>query len=145
MLSCLGSPHLPQILGDLMEEFNERAQSTGLLAARRWYWRAILRNLVALAARREMTGKARPRTSKNVVPDLRYVVQHRAVVDMALAWLAHGVRASSVGPCDGCGFSRVFRTGDWLVDPFALGTHQTRFAFAYARQTLSISSTCVQA
>lgn len=33
ILSCFGSPHLPQILGDLMEEYNERAQSTGLSAA----------------------------------------------------------------------------------------------------------------
>ena len=62
ILSCLGSPHLSQILGDLMEEFNERAQSTGLPAARRWYWREILRNMIALAGRGEMTGKARPRT-----------------------------------------------------------------------------------
>ncbi len=62
ILSCFGSPHLPQILGDLMEEFNERAQSTGLPGARRWYWREILRNMIALAGRGEMTGKARPRT-----------------------------------------------------------------------------------
>jgi hypothetical protein len=45
-----------------MEEFNERAQSTGHSAARRWYWRATLRNMIALAARGEMTGKLRPRT-----------------------------------------------------------------------------------
>jgi hypothetical protein len=62
ILAYLGSPHLPQILGDLMEEFHERVQSTGLSAARRWYWRATLRNMIALAARGEMTGKARPRT-----------------------------------------------------------------------------------
>ena len=37
ILSCFGSPHLPQILGDLMEEFNERVQSDGLSAAGRWY------------------------------------------------------------------------------------------------------------
>ena len=62
ILSCLGSPHLPQILGDLMEEFNERAESTGLSAARRWYWRAILRNIIALGVGGEMTEKPRPRT-----------------------------------------------------------------------------------
>ena len=45
-----------------MEEFNERAQSTGLSAARRWYWRAILRNMIALAVRGEMTDKTRART-----------------------------------------------------------------------------------
>jgi hypothetical protein len=83
MLSCLGSPHLPQILGDLMEEFNERAQSTGLLAARRWYWRAILRNMVALAARREMTGKARPRT-------LFLISGMWFSIALLWTWLAHG-------------------------------------------------------
>lgn len=62
ILSCFGSPHLPQILGDLMEEFNERVPTTGFSAARRWYWWAILRNVIALALRGEMTGKARPRT-----------------------------------------------------------------------------------
>lgn len=83
ILFCFGSPHVPHILGDLMEEFNERAQSTGLSGARRWYWRAILRNMIALAVRGEMIGKARPRT----------LFQHRTVVDMALVWLAHGGRA----------------------------------------------------
>lgn len=62
ILSCFGSPHLPQILGDLMEEFNERVQSDGLSAARRWYWRATLRNMIALAAGGQMTGKARSKT-----------------------------------------------------------------------------------
>lgn len=62
ILSYFGGPHLPQILGDLMEEFNERVQSNGLSAARRWYWRATLRNMIALATGGQMTGKARPRT-----------------------------------------------------------------------------------
>jgi isoprenylcysteine carboxyl methyltransferase (ICMT) family protein YpbQ len=62
ILSYFRSPHVPQILGDLMEEFNERVQSTGLSAARLWYWRATLRNTIALAAGGQMTGKARPRT-----------------------------------------------------------------------------------
>jgi len=62
ILSCFGSPHLLQILGDLMEEFNERAQSTGLPAARRWYWREVIRNMIALAGKSEMTSKVRPRT-----------------------------------------------------------------------------------
>ena len=62
ILSYFGSPHLPEILGDLMEEFNERVQSTGLSAARRWYWQAALRNMIALAARGQVTDKARPRT-----------------------------------------------------------------------------------
>lgn len=41
---------------------NLRPQSTGLSAARRWYWRAIFRNLIALAARGDATGKTLPRT-----------------------------------------------------------------------------------
>jgi hypothetical protein len=44
-----------------MEEFNERAQSTGLPEARRWYWREVLRNMIALGSG-DMPGKARPRT-----------------------------------------------------------------------------------
>lgn len=60
ILSCFGGPHLPQILGDLMEEFNERVESSGFPAARRWYWRQILRNMIALAGRREMNGKVPP-------------------------------------------------------------------------------------
>lgn len=59
ILSCFRSPHLPQILGDLMEEFNERAQSTGLAAARRWYWRETVRNVIVLARRGEMTSRPR--------------------------------------------------------------------------------------
>lgn len=62
ILSYFGSPHLPQILGDLMEEFNERVQSNGLSAARRWYWQATLRNMIALAGGGQITRKARPRT-----------------------------------------------------------------------------------
>lgn len=77
-------------------------------------------------------------TSENVVSDFWYLVQHRTVVGVALAWLAQGARASSVGPCDGCRSSCVLCTGDWLVGPIAMGTPQTRFAFAYARQTRSI-------
>jgi hypothetical protein len=50
-----------------MEEFNERVQSTGLSAARRWYWRATLRNMIALAAGGSNDSQS---TSKNVVPDL---------------------------------------------------------------------------
>lgn len=62
ILSYVASSHLPEILGDLMEEFSERVESNGLSAARRWYWVATLRNVIALAAGGQMTGKARPRT-----------------------------------------------------------------------------------
>ena len=62
ILSHFRIQHLPQILGDLMEEFNERVQSNGLSAARRWYWWATLRNVLALAAGGQITANARPRT-----------------------------------------------------------------------------------
>jgi len=45
-----------------MEEFNERVQSAGLSAARRWYWWATLRNMIALGAGGQMAGKALPKT-----------------------------------------------------------------------------------
>jgi len=61
ILSYFGSRHLPQILGDLMEEFAERVQSNGLSAARRWYWSATLRNMIALVAGGQMPGKPRPK------------------------------------------------------------------------------------
>ena len=48
LLSCFSDAHLPQILGDLTEEFNERVRSTGASAARRWYWREVVRNAVIL-------------------------------------------------------------------------------------------------
>ena len=83
ILSCFGSPHLQQILGDLMEEFNERAQSTGLPAARRWYWREIFRNMIALAGRGEMTGKAGPRT-------LFLISGIWFSVALLLMWFSHG-------------------------------------------------------
>ena len=83
ILSCFGSRHLPQILGDLMEEFNERAQTTGLAAARRWYWREMLRNIIALAWRGEMAGKARPRT-------LFLISGIWFSVALLWMWLSHG-------------------------------------------------------
>jgi hypothetical protein len=83
ILSCFGNPHLPQILGDLMEEFNERAQSTGLPTARRWYWREIVRNMIALAGRDEMTGKARSRT-------LFLISSIWLSIALLWMWLSHG-------------------------------------------------------
>jgi hypothetical protein len=66
-----------------MEEFNERVQSTGLSAARRWYWRAILRNLIALAARGEIIGQVLPRT-------LFLISGIWFSVAISLIWLSHG-------------------------------------------------------
>lgn len=50
---------------------------------------------------------------------------------VVLASFSMGIEASSVGHCDGCGFSCVVHVSDWLVGPSAMGTNQTRFAFAY--------------
>lgn len=83
ILSFFGSPHLPQILGDLMEEFNERAQSTGLPAARRWYWREMVRNIIVLVGRGEMAGKRRPRT-------LFLISGIWLGVALLWIWLSHG-------------------------------------------------------
>lgn len=83
ILSYFGSPHLPQILGDLTEEFNERVQSNGLSAARRWYWRATLRNVIALRARGEITGKA--------VPKMLFQISGIwFAVALLLMWHSHG-------------------------------------------------------
>lgn len=51
LLSCFADPALPQILGDLMEEFRERAAKSGPAFARRWYWRETLRNVAVLLRR----------------------------------------------------------------------------------------------
>jgi hypothetical protein len=52
LLSWIRDPHLPQILGDLSEEYGERARSLGAAAARRWYWREAIRNAFVLLQRR---------------------------------------------------------------------------------------------
>lgn len=101
ILSFFGSPHLPQILGDLMEEFNERAQSAGLRAARRWYWRETVRNMVALAGRREMTGKARPRT-------LFLISGIWFSIALLWMWLSHGWLMGSEHQLWGVGTVFVF-------------------------------------
>ena len=44
LMSWLRDPHLPQILGDLDEEFGTRVRSLGAAAAHRWYWRESIRN-----------------------------------------------------------------------------------------------------
>ena len=61
LLACFSDPHMPEIMGDLMEEFEERVQSSGLSTARRWYWREAVRNAIALLRRRGMTRKVSPK------------------------------------------------------------------------------------
>jgi hypothetical protein len=48
LLSSFSDPAVPQILGDLMEEYHERARASEVSIARRWYWREALRNSVVL-------------------------------------------------------------------------------------------------
>ena len=56
LLSWIRDPHLPQILGDLSEEYGERARSLGAAAARRWYWREAIRNAGVLLWRKHIVG-----------------------------------------------------------------------------------------
>jgi hypothetical protein len=56
LLSWIRDPHLPQILGDLSEEYGERARSLGAAAARRWYWREAIRNAGVLLWRKRIVG-----------------------------------------------------------------------------------------
>jgi len=64
-----------------MEEFNERVESAGPSAARRWYWRAALRNMIVLAGG-QMTGKVRPRT-------LLLISGVWFGIALLLVWLSH--------------------------------------------------------
>lgn len=58
LLSWIRDPHSPQILGDLSEEYGERAHSLGAAAARRWYWRETVRNAAVLLWRKRIIGTA---------------------------------------------------------------------------------------
>ncbi len=46
-----GQPDFPALLGDMSEEFHQRAQSSGATAANRWFWREAFRNAFALTWR----------------------------------------------------------------------------------------------
>src|SRR2546426_2302648 len=46
-------PDFPQVEGDLSEEFQQLALQSGPSAARQWYWREALRNVLAFVTRRE--------------------------------------------------------------------------------------------
>jgi len=41
----------PAVAGDISEEFHQRAQKSGVKAAKRWYWREAFRNALALTWR----------------------------------------------------------------------------------------------
>jgi hypothetical protein len=44
-------PDFPAVAGDICEEFHQRVQTSGVNAARRWYWREAFRNALALTRR----------------------------------------------------------------------------------------------
>jgi hypothetical protein len=44
-------PDFCAVIGDISEEFHQRAQRTGARSAKLWYWREAFRNAVALTAR----------------------------------------------------------------------------------------------
>ena len=44
-------PDFPAVAGDISEEFQQRARTSGAQAARRWYWREAFRNALALTWR----------------------------------------------------------------------------------------------
>jgi len=44
-------PDFPAVAGDISEEFQHRGQSSGPVAAKRWYWRDAFRNAFALTWR----------------------------------------------------------------------------------------------
>lgn len=46
-----GEPDFAHVLGDLSEEFQQRASAHGEAAARGWYWREAFRNAMALGKR----------------------------------------------------------------------------------------------
>jgi hypothetical protein len=55
MLNFFASqPDFPALVGDISEEFHQRAQSAGAKAAKRWYRREAFRNAFALTWRELM-------------------------------------------------------------------------------------------
>ena len=82
-----------------------------------------------------MTGKARPRT-------LFLISGIWFSAALLLMWRSRGSIMALEHQAWGVATAVVFllRTGDWLVGPYGMGTHQTHLTFAYERQTISISS-----
>lgn len=70
----------PYLLSDFEEEFEQRAKTAGLSAARAWYWRELLRSAAPLAARRVRLARIRSvlDTSggwKEALGDVRYALR----------------------------------------------------------------------
>ena len=68
------------LLADFEEEFEERLNAAGLVAARAWYWRETLRSIGPLAVRRARTART-PSARRSLVSwrdafgDLKYVLR----------------------------------------------------------------------
>jgi putative ABC transport system permease protein len=68
------------VLADFEEEFEERANTAGLAAARAWYWREVLHSAAPLAARRAHLTRRRPDLGTSggwteIVGDMRYALR----------------------------------------------------------------------
>ena len=48
---CASEPEFDNVVGDLTEEFQQRASAQGHPAAKRWYWREAFRNAIVLGKR----------------------------------------------------------------------------------------------
>lgn len=81
LLSWIRDAHSPQILGDLSEEYGERARSLGAAAARRWYWRETIRNAAVLLWRKRIVGTtliaALAVLSTNIIANVLFVKEDR--------------------------------------------------------------------
>ena len=70
----------PYLLSDFEEEFEQRAKTAGVSAARAWYWRELLRSAPPLAARRARLARARSALDrskwwKEALGDVRYALR----------------------------------------------------------------------
>src|SRR5688572_13844959 len=65
------------VLGDLAEEFSDRAATSGLGTARRWYWRQAVRSCVTRRPRRSSPSAFTPRkpVMQRLMQDIRFAVR----------------------------------------------------------------------
>jgi putative ABC transport system permease protein len=70
----------PYLLADFEQEFEDRGNTSGVAAARAWYWREAIRSAAPLAARRVHLARRRPALSTSgvwteVFGDMRYALR----------------------------------------------------------------------